>query len=148
MVRFHLLHAKHACQAACHARHAGSSRYSKLIKTSIKGDESKNIPLLFLDREVLMFIKILNFICSSKIDQSEIPINTVTISFPAVEGPLERVVTKRTMLNENITFGDGAVDPACIMKSENESSGFAPMAQSGEFFLFGGIEKKFTDRLE
>jgi hypothetical protein len=44
--------------------------------------------------------------------------------------PLERVVAKRTRLDENITRVDGAVEPACIMKLENEGSNFAPVERT------------------
>jgi hypothetical protein len=92
---------------------------------SIIGDHSANVILVLLDRVLsIIFITIFIFGGSSKIDQSEIPINTKTHD---VDVPLERDVAKRTRLGENITIADGAVDPACIMKSENEGSNFVPV---------------------
>ena len=56
--------------------------------------------------------------------------NTMTISCLAIDLSLERDVTKRSRLDENITFGDGPVDPACFMKSENKRSSFAPVKKN------------------
>jgi hypothetical protein len=90
---------------------------------------------------------IIDFIASPKIDQSKTPINAMTPSFAAVVVSREWDITKRARLDQNITLGDGTMDPSRVMKSENQSSSFVPIKTS---FLIWEIEngERLTDRLQ
>lgn len=74
-----------------------------------------------------MFRSFSNLVASPEIDQPKAPIDTMAGSFVGVGVSCEREITERTWLDENVAFGDGAVDPAFFMESEDERSSFAPV---------------------
>ena len=105
------------------------NHYKKiLVQFSIEKDPTPNVSFLRHDQfRFFMSRSITDLVASPKIDQSETPINTMTASCDGVQVSQVRMVGKRARLDENITFGDGTVDPACIMESVNESSSFTPV---------------------
>ena len=98
------------------------------IQISIKKDPSLNVHVLPYEQIPHLFFRLnLHLKTSPKINQSKTPMNTMTTSCFAIIVSTEWEITKWTWLDENVTFGDGSMDPACVVKSENESGSFTPV---------------------
>ena len=132
------------------SKNKAKKKLSESLQILIEEDPILNDYLLLHDQFLPFKCRSINdFVASPKIDQSKAPINTMTASCATVDVSRKRSLTKRARLDENITFCDGSMNPARIMKSENKRGSFAPVGvkKQWSFFWKVKVSERLTDHL-